>query len=475
MMPKEMPTSDQAPYRLLGYVFDAAGVVHACYRATTPQTCTRCGQTIPRDQCFTCSEDSPPLHPDEQVCVQCRPFTASDGEATPDTPPTPVEFAPAPPALSLATGATDLSPPGGDEPFPLRFLRLLEGVVSERDLQVVAWRCGLIDGQERTLAQVGELFGLSRERVRQLEERAVKRIQHHCRTSREEPLALLLADLRRRIHADSEDTAIGEALWQVASDDLQGNWQLFTLVLRMLYSKKEREWLLEQRRRAHLVQLVAQSTAAREERREAQLAHLWAQIIWPAQLQRTTRELLEARYPPSPLSRPDATGDTFRSTKLGRTVQAASPLDLDVFTQLDCLDEVDWYQEQPQLGPAVPSALVLLTDGRIVVVEVVPLMDMVLAVNWSRWAVLRQWCQEHGAGLLITDGWIGAQELGHYPVKAAFEQALLGALQAGPLTWPAYQEIRDAHGASFRDFAAVVWRHRLQWERHPFVLRGRSG
>jgi len=67
------------------------------------------------------------------------------------------------------------------------------------------------------------------------------------------------------------------------------------------------------------------------------------------------------------------------------------------------------------------------------------------------------------------------QELGRHPVNAAFEQALLGALQAGPLAWPAYCDIRDAHGANFRDFAAAVWRHQLRWERHPFVLRGRGG
>jgi len=217
----------------------------------------------------------------------------------------------------------------------------------------------------------------------------------------------------------------------------------------------------------------AQSTEARQERREAQLAHLRGQVIWSAQLQHTTRELLEARYPLP--TRQEASGDTFPSAKLKRTVFAASPLDLAVLTLLEASDSVVWYQEQPQIGPSAPSALALLADGRQVMIVTAPMMDMVLSVNWTKWAALRQWCQEHGVGLLITDGRIGAQELGHHPVNAAFEQELLSALQAGPLTWPAYRDLRDAHGAGFRDFAAAVWRHRLQWERQPFVLRGRDG
>jgi RNA polymerase primary sigma factor len=45
-------------------------------------------------------------------------------------------------------------------------------------------RFGLNDGNKRTLEEIGQLFGVSRERVRQIETRALNKLRKMCRNNR---------------------------------------------------------------------------------------------------------------------------------------------------------------------------------------------------------------------------------------------------------------------------------------------------
>ena len=46
-----------------------------------------------------------------------------------------------------------------------------------RDAKILQMRFGLHDGQERTLEQIGRAFGLTRERIRQIEDRALDQLR----------------------------------------------------------------------------------------------------------------------------------------------------------------------------------------------------------------------------------------------------------------------------------------------------------
>ena len=50
-------------------------------------------------------------------------------------------------------------------------------VLNARELQVIVMRFGLMDGRRYTLAEIGNAFGVTRERVRQLEARAMKKLR----------------------------------------------------------------------------------------------------------------------------------------------------------------------------------------------------------------------------------------------------------------------------------------------------------
>lgn len=54
--------------------------------------------------------------------------------------------------------------------------------LNPRERQVVRWRFGLEDGRMKTLQEIGELMGVSRERIRQIESSAFRKLKNKKRT-----------------------------------------------------------------------------------------------------------------------------------------------------------------------------------------------------------------------------------------------------------------------------------------------------
>ena len=51
--------------------------------------------------------------------------------------------------------------------------------LSEREAMVLKLRKGLVDGREHTLEEVGSHFGVTRERIRQIENKALRKLKYH--------------------------------------------------------------------------------------------------------------------------------------------------------------------------------------------------------------------------------------------------------------------------------------------------------
>ena len=49
--------------------------------------------------------------------------------------------------------------------------------LTEREQKIIRLRYGIDDGKERTLAEVGDILGVTRERVRQLEIKILRKLQ----------------------------------------------------------------------------------------------------------------------------------------------------------------------------------------------------------------------------------------------------------------------------------------------------------
>jgi RNA polymerase primary sigma factor len=79
-----------------------------------------------------------------------------------------------------------------------------------REREILRLRFGLSDGYSYTLEEVGKIFSVTRERVRQIESKAIRTLQHPTRAKKlaafvERPLAAPFA------YADEDAPAVGSA------------------------------------------------------------------------------------------------------------------------------------------------------------------------------------------------------------------------------------------------------------------------
>jgi RNA polymerase primary sigma factor len=62
-------------------------------------------------------------------------------------------------------------------------LRELLGTLSEKERAVVDLRFGLTGGDPKTLDEIGHEFGLTRERIRQIESKTLAKLRHPSRAA----------------------------------------------------------------------------------------------------------------------------------------------------------------------------------------------------------------------------------------------------------------------------------------------------
>jgi RNA polymerase primary sigma factor len=62
-------------------------------------------------------------------------------------------------------------------------LQLVLETLSEREAGVVRLRFGLTDGQPRTLDEIGQVYGVTRERIRQIESKTMLKLRHRSRSA----------------------------------------------------------------------------------------------------------------------------------------------------------------------------------------------------------------------------------------------------------------------------------------------------
>ena len=63
-------------------------------------------------------------------------------------------------------------------------LKEILDTLTEREADVLRMRCGMYDGRTHTLEEVGQIFGVTRERIRQIENKAIRKLRHPSRAKK---------------------------------------------------------------------------------------------------------------------------------------------------------------------------------------------------------------------------------------------------------------------------------------------------
>ena len=85
----------------------------------------------------------------------------------------------------LAVGEAEAQPDDAGLPLGQGLQDQLTSVLqtlSEREAGVVRLRFGLTDGQPRTLDEIGQVYGVTRERIRQIESKTMSKLRHPSRS-----------------------------------------------------------------------------------------------------------------------------------------------------------------------------------------------------------------------------------------------------------------------------------------------------
>ncbi|MER6332743.1 TnsA endonuclease N-terminal domain-containing protein [Streptomyces sp. NPDC001034] len=358
---------------------------------------------------------------------------------------------------------------------------------AERDREVLSRRLGLDDQPARTLEQVAETLGVSRERVRQLQTRAIRRLATaDAPASRK--LRQVLAELTcvRRVPPEAGPSA-AERLLDLSDVLLPSVTprQAIPLLARLAGADKVRADNLAAE--ASTIRILRHESARREatrERRVERAGRRWealaGEITWfgnpePAPPRAELETLREEE------NADRGRFGVWHCPKLDRDVSYESETELRVIQLLSLAPQIAYYQEQPlaigyefagRRRTYYPDLLAATVDGRCVLIEVKPVYEMAMAVNVAKYRAAEEFCRSRGWGLVATDGNRTRRLLEHRTVDPRLETALATALDArGELTWPQVVAAADSLPLDTLGLCSLVLRHGWTWHSRPYRLR----
>ncbi len=367
-----------------------------------------------------------------------------------------------------------------DEMVELLFQAGMEeflGLLDERGRRIFAQRYGLYDGTCWTLQRIGEAHGVSRERIRQLEQKCLRRLRYAVQSAamraHPSPLLLLSQALGARVGDLTAPQRAAPVLAQTFGHlSVPLACKLASALLKVRLSDEQEADL----KRAVNAVIAEELACARQQRQTAR--HLEralsgvrffgeGKIYQPAELD-TVSCARQAR------------SISFYSQKMQRQVRCDSRLETQVLMRFERSPAVRWYQEQPMAIPYeyqgkprlyYPDVLVHLVDGRVFLVEIKPIFHMAASVNLAKWGAMKVWCAQHGYGLLITNGKVSLPEVMAWATRTPELAARLTALiqHHGTLNFPQYLAAFEGL-PPLLSFAAVVMRHRIPFSVSPFRL-----
>lgn len=359
--------------------------------------------------------------------------------------------------------------------------------LKDREFEIFGLRYGLTGENPCSLEAIGGIFKVSRERIRQILNKAHRKIFHTGKkqiklNNYNAPCAKLLIYLTSIIRPDEAEFI--NRLVEFATNRLSilpSTTHSVKLITHLLYPDK----ITRSEVGKNAIKLLEE---AREGLRKIEIdkkiqerfKDLLSYIIQPGEmkpLENFDLSLFDRKREVS--LEGDGNAGEFYSKKISKYVQYESGLEMKFLSCLENSDNVVYYSEQPIRVPYqfynktyfyYPDFIFFLNDKRGVVVEIKPLDRMALKINFVKWAALKEYCNQNGLGLLVTDGKYAIQQIMNYESNSEFTNTVLAKLGEGNLNWNQYKEIKEQFNPSTKDFASLVMRNKLTWLLNPFSL-----
>lgn len=371
--------------------------------------------------------------------------------------------------------------------FLIYFTQACKKRLSERENQIIDLRYGLTTEDPLTLAAIGIELGVSRERIRQLLTKAHHKIisqgEKHIRVGKiDDPCAELLIYARAIIRPE-EEHSVGRLIQfsQTNLSHIPPITHALPLLAQLAYPDRQSfKDNLAIARKAIAKDYELKKELIRHQKKLLNLRTILSYVIQPSQFYfiDKTEVVFFTRKRSISLCGEGKAG-SFYSHKLNRLVVYESNLEKKFYRLLDLSEDVAFYQEQPLKIPYqiqgenllyYPDVLLVLKDGRGIVVEIKPIFKMGLKINLIKWTALKKFCNDRGLGLLVTDGRYAIQQIQKHSIDPDFANALLDRLKLGSIGWSEYKKIKERYSPSRNDFIAVVLNNKLIWKLSPFYL-----
>ena len=65
----------------------------------------------------------------------------------------------------------------------IELIHRVVATLTEREQKIIMYRFGIMDGYERTLQEIADIFCVTRERIREIEQKALRKLRHPSRSA----------------------------------------------------------------------------------------------------------------------------------------------------------------------------------------------------------------------------------------------------------------------------------------------------
>ena len=352
--------------------------------------------------------------------------------------------------------------------------------MKQRDIEILKLRYNLDGHERRTLQSIGYKYDISRERVRQIVRKSNRRLTNAFRRYKHRELfklKLFISKLLRPGEIGFEKRFVLFLIYGFESADIRVLINLLTEVI----FEKEREDDIQHIYDKYINELNKKIETDKKLENQINIFNkrINDKIIWFSNV----KYLKENDYI-NIMPKREVNFDTesyrgdFYSSKMKKKIQYESQLEKEILSLLEESPQVVFYVVQPFKIPYyylkqrnyIPDIFCVLDDGKGVVIEVKPRFNMVLNLNLQKYYRLKNFCEENGYGMLVTDIYTSIEEFVTYDYNKAFEEDLLERLRNGPIKWRELSILKVKHNIRYRDIASIVIKNDLIYNMGPFSI-----